>query len=439
MEINAIILCAGKGTRMKTDSPKVIQKILGYEMVNHVLSSLNGAGVKSNTLVVGYKKDQVLNAIDNYDYNYVTQKEQLGTGHAIKVCKPSFKNKKGITIVCCGDTPLVRSETYKKLIKKHRQAKNAMTILTTTVDNPTGYGRIVRNDVGLVSNIVEEKDATYAQKQIKEINSGIYCFDTQLLFKYITKIKNHNNQQEYYLTDLVQIFNDNNQRVSAFSIDDSDEIKGVNDLCALDQATKILQSRINTNLQLNGVNIIDQQSTLIGPKVKIASGVVIEPNNIIYGDVKIGANTYLKQGNTIEDSSIGSDCLIGPQAHIHTQSKIGNNCKIGNFVEVKKSIIKDYTKTAHLTYIGDSLIGKNVNIGCGVITANYDGVNKHQTIIRDNCFIGSNVTLIAPIEIKKDCLIAAGSTVSLNQIPKDKLVIARSREVIKERKNRGRK
>ncbi len=439
MQVESIILSAGKGTRMKTEAPKVVQKLLGYEMVNHVLSNLRQAGIKDHTLVVGYKKEEVLNAIDNFNYDYVEQKQQLGTGHAVKVCKSKFKNKNGITVIVCGDTPLVSSDTFKKLIKKHKQEKSAMTILTAKVENPTGYGRIIRNDIGSVTAIVEEKDATFTQRQIKEINSGIYCFDTKLLFKYIDKIKNNNKQKEYYLTDLVEIFNNNKQRVAAFVCEDSDEIKGINDLVALDQATSILQKRINTNLQLNGVKIIDQSSTFIGPKVKIGPGTVIEPNNIIYGECKIGANCTLKQGNTIDNSVIGTDTLVGPQAHIHTNSKIGNWCKIGNFVEVKNTTVKDHSKAAHLTYLGDSVIGKNVNIGCGVITANYDGVNKHKTIIKDNCFIGSNVTLIAPITIEKDCLIAAGSTVSLNKIPKDKLVIAREREVIKERKNRGRK
>ncbi len=436
MEINSIILCAGKGTRMKSESPKVIQKILGYEMVNHVLNTLNLAGIKNNTLVVGYKKDEVIEVIDGFKTNFVEQKQQLGTGHAIKACKPSFKNKKGLTIVVCGDTPLVRPETFKKLVKKHQRDKNAMTILSANVEDPTGYGRVVRNDVNSVDAIVEEKDANAIEKQIKEINSGIYCFDTKLLFKYIDKIKNKNKQKEYYLTDLVELFNKNNLRVSAYNIDDVNEIKGVNDLVALDEATKILQKRINTQLQLSGVKIVDQSSTYIGPKVKIQPGTVIEPNNVIYGNTKIGKDNKLNQGNTIIDSTINDNNIIGPNAHIHTNSKIGSNCKVGNFVEVKNTKIKDNSKAAHLTYLGDTEIGKNVNVGCGVITANYDGVNKHKTIIRDNCFIGSNVTLIAPIEIKKDCLIAAGSTISLDTIPKDKLVIARSREVIKNRKRK---
>lgn len=435
MQISSIVLCAGKGTRMKTESPKVVQTILGCEMVNYVLSSLQAAGIKNHNIVVGYKKDEVIEKIPKkYKCNFIEQKRQLGTGHAVKTCSKEFSDKTGITIITCGDTPLVSGETFKKLIKKHKKEKNYLTILTADVDNPSGYGRIVRNDVGSVIGIVEEKDATTEIKQIKEINSGIYCFDTESLFKNINKIKNTNSQKEYYLTDLVEIFNQKGLRVSAYKCSDSNEIKGVNDLIALDEASKILQQRINQEHQKNGVKIIDSDSTYIGPDVTFGKGVIVEPGNSIYGNCKIGDKNHLKAGNTIIDSKIGDSNLIGPNAHIHTNSKVGNNCKVGNFVELKNTTIGNGSKAAHLTYLGDTKIGVNTNIGCGVITANYDGVHKHKTIIGDNCFIGSNVTLIAPIKVNNKALIAAGSTVTLDNVAANKLIIARSREVIKNRK-----
>ena len=435
MKINSIILSAGKGTRMKSEKPKVIQKILGYEMINLVLKHLNDANITNNILVLGYKKDEIIGAIDNYEYDFVIQEEQLGTGHAVKICKDVLEKEEGITIITCGDTPLIRAETYKQLIQKHNKQKNKMTILTAIVDNPTGYGRIVRNDVGLVSAIIEEKDASDKIKMINEINGGIYCFDNETLFKYIDQIDNNNAQNEYYLTDLVKIFNENNEVVSTFILKDNKEIVGVNDLNYLEKATTILKNRIFDELSANGVVIMDRNNTYIGPKVKIGKETVIYPNNVIFGNVVIGEKNVLKSGNNIFDSSIGNQNEIGPMAHIRNNAIIMDNCRVGNFVEIKNSILKNKTKCAHLTYIGDSEIGENVNIGCGVITANYDGKNKYKTIIGDNCFIGSNTTLIAPINIKNNVFIAAGSTISLDEIEKDKLVIARAREVIKERGN----
>lgn len=434
MLIHGIVLCAGKGTRMKSDQPKVVQTILGYEMINYVLKSLREAGIEDNTLVVGYKKNEVIEKIKFNDCHFVTQEEQLGTGHAIKQCKESFKDKKGITIIAYGDTPLITPDTFKKLIEKHQNEKNKITILTAEVDNPYGYGRIIRNDLGTVERIVEENDATYQEKEIKEVNSGIYCFDTELLFSLINEIKISPKKQEYYLTDLIEIFKKEGYRISAFKCKDETEIKGVNDLVALDEATEILQARINKKLQLNGIKIINSKTTFIGPEVKIGKGSVIYPNNIITGNTVIGENNILKQGNTIDNIIIENNNLIGPNAHLHTNTHIGSNTKLGNFVECKNVIFKDGSKAAHLTYLGDCEVGQNTNIGCGVITANYDGKNKHKTIIGNDCFIGSNATLIAPIKIEDNVLVAAGSTITLEEIEQDKLVIARAREVIKERK-----
>ncbi len=433
MELYSIVLCAGKGTRMQSDLPKVIQRIAGYEMVNMVLKTLKDSGIENNNLILGYKKEEIIKSIDpNFSFNAIVQEEQLGTGDAVLQAKELLKDKEGITLVICGDTPLVTSETIDKLIKKHKSSKNDITILSANVDDPTGYGRIIRNDVDNVTRIIEENEADRHIKTIKEVNTGIYCFNNQKLFKYIDSIENNNAKKEYYLTDLVAIFTENNERVSGYVTTDNEEIIGVNDLLSLSRATKILHTRINRKLILSGVNIVDPDNTYIGPNVSIGKGTIIEPNNSIFGKSTIGKGNHIKSGNIIASSSIGDDCIIGPMAHLRSNAKIMSNCRIGNFVEIKNSTIGSNTKAAHLCYVGDAEVGENVNFGCGSITVNYDGVNKNKTIIEDNVFIGSNVNLIAPITIEKGSLIAAGTTVT-DSVGEDKLVIGRNRQMVKER------
>lgn len=435
MNINSIILSAGKGTRMKSDLPKVVQKVCDYEMVNLVLKSLVEAKVDNNYLIVGYQKEEVLKRIDpKFKVDYVEQKEQLGTGHAIKIAKEKLGNLGGITLITCGDTPLVTSETFTDLIEFHKENKNDLTILTATIDDPNGYGRIVRDSGNLVAQIVEQKDASDQQLLIKEINTGIYCFDNKKLFEYIDLIDNNNAAKEYYLTDLVEIFNKNNEKVNAFITSDIEETLGVNDLVALSNASKILQRRINRQFMLEGVNIIDPDSTYISAQSKIGTGAIIEPNVIIKGTSVIGDNSDILSGSYISNSEIGDGTSIGPYAHIRENSKVGNECRVGNYVEIKKSVIANQTKAAHLTYIGDATVGTNVNFGCGTIIANYDGVNKHNTIIGDNVFIGSNSNIVAPCEIENDVFIAAGTTVTSN-VEENKFVIDRNKMRIKPRRS----
>jgi len=437
MKINAIVLSAGKGTRMKSDSPKVVQKVLNYEMINLVLASLDETGVDKKTLVLGYKKEEVLESIDpKFEIDYYVQEEQLGTGHAIKVGKDKLDDE-GITLVTYGDIPLLTSRTYKKLIKNHSTGHNDLTILTARVDNPSGYGRIVRSDVGQIEAIIEEKDASELQKQISEINSGIYCFDTKKLKKYIDDISNENEQNEFYLTDLVKIFRDNEEKVSTYILPNqkvvTDEIRGVNNLEELEEVTQILRERINKQHMVNGVRILDTKSTFISPNVEIGTGTVIYPNNTIEGYCKIGEKNLLLPGNYIVDSNIENNSEFGPSCQLRPGTNIGSDVKIGNYVEIKKSTIGSGTKISHLTYIGDAYLGENINVGCGVITANYDGENKFKTIIHDDAFIGSNVTMVAPIEIKTGAFIAAGTTVSKN-VDEKKFVIGRVKEEHKDKR-----
>ncbi len=434
MDVNSIILSAGKGTRMKSSKPKVIQPVLGYEMVNLVLKSLTEAGIQNNLLVVGYKKDEVLSSIDNnFMYDYVEQTEQLGTGHAVLIAKQKLAKNDGLTIVTSGDTPLVTSQTFKDLIEFMQTNESDLTVLTTKQDDPTGYGRIVRSDDGSLAKIVEQKDADQNTLLIDEVNTGVYAFDNKKLFKYIEQITNDNAQGEYYLTDLIELFKKGNERVDAFCIDDSDEVIGVNDLVALERVNTVLQKRINKMHMLNGVQIINSQSTFIGPNVKIGAGTVIYPGNVILGNSQIGDNTQLHANNTIENSIVGNDSNVGPMAYLRANAVIGDNCRIGNFVELKNTKFNNGSKSAHLTYLGDAVVGSNVNIGCGVITANYDGDNKHQTIIGDEAFIGSNTNLIAPIEVGTKVFVAAGSTVTDN-VENNMFVIDRQPMRVKTRK-----
>ncbi len=431
MQINSIVLSAGKGTRMKSELPKVVQPVLGYEMVNLVLKNLTEAGIKDNYLVVGYKKDEVINRIDDkFKFDYVEQTEQLGTGHAVMVAKEKLANKKGITVITCGDTPLISADTFSGLINYHQEKQCDLTVLTAVIDNPTGYGRIVRSESKTVDAIVEQKDATESEQLINEINTGIYCFDNEKLFKYIDEISNENAQNEYYLTDLVEIFNQNGEKVDAFITNDHEETLGVNDIPALSQAARILMRRINHQLMVDGVNILDPENTYIGPNVVIGEGTIIEPNVRIMGNTIIGKNNHIKASSVIEDSTIGNNNEIGPMARFRNNVVIANDCKIGNFVEFKNVKAGNEVKAAHLAYIGDATVGNNVNFSCGAITANYDGRKKHHTTIGNDVIVGSNATLIAPVTINDNVFVAASTTVT-KDVESNKLVIGRSRETIK--------
>lgn len=408
-----IIMAAGKGTRMKSNKSKLVHKIYGKELVKRVAELAYKIGSDDVVAVVGHMREQVQEVLgDSVKYAY--QDELLGTGHAVMQAAPFLEGKKGKVVVLYGDVPIIRPETLKKLIEKSVTSKEYATLLTAIYENPTGYGRIIRDEGGSVEEIVEEKDANSYQKKIKEINSGIYCFDIEELLKALKFIKPNNAQGEYYLTDVIKIMNDKGLKTGAVIVEDNTEILGVNDRAQLELLTRVLRMRINSEHMRNGVTIEDANSTYIYDDVKIGQDTVIHPNTTIQNNVIIGKN-----------------CEIGPNAFIREGCILDNKVKIGNCVEIKKTVIGEGTKVSHLTYLGDCKVGKNGNIGCGTITCNYDGKNKNQTIIGDNAFIGSNVSLVAPVKIGDNVTVAAGSTIT-DDIPSDTLSIARERQINKE-------
>ena len=412
-DVIAVVIAAGKGTRMKSKNSKLIQKIYGKEIIKRAVENVENAGIKDIITVVGYMKEQVKDVLKDR-VKYVEQDEALGTGHAVMQAIEYLQGKKGKVVVLCGDVPILRPETISRLINKSIENKESATLLTAIYDEPTGYGRIIRDEGGNVEAIVEEKDASEEQKNIKEINAGVYCFDIEVLIEALKEIKPNNAQGEYYLTDVIEIIGNKGLRTGAVIVEDNTEILGVNDRMQLQMLTKILQHRINTYHLLNGVTIEDINSTYIYDDVKIGMDTVIHPNTTIKCDVEIGEN-----------------CELGPNSYIREGCKIADNVKIGSFVEIKKAIIGEGTKVPHLSYMGDCEIGSNTNIGCGSITCNYDGFNKSKTIIGDNCFIGSNTNFVAPVKIGNNSFIAAGSTIT-EDVPEDSLAIARQRQTNKE-------
>ena len=416
-DVIALVLAAGKGTRMKSDKSKLVHKIYGKELVKRVVETANKSGVDEVVTVVGYKKEQVQLVLgDSVKYAY--QEEMLGTGHAVLQAEEYLKDKHGKVIVLNGDVPILRVETIKNLIKKSIDNKEYATVLTAIYSNPTGYGRIVRDIGGNIKGIVEEKDATAEQKKIQEINAGIYCFDIQELLKALKKIKPDNAQNEYYITDVIKIMNEEGLKTGAVIVEDNTEILGVNDKMQLELLTKVLKLRINQYHMKNGVTIEDIDNTYIYDDVEIGTDTVIHPNTTIKNDVVIG-----------------KDCELGPNAYIREGCRLADKVKVGSFVELKKAIVGEGAKIPHLSYMGDCEIGAKTNVGCGTITCNYDGFNKSKTIIGEHSFIGSNVNLVAPVTLGKNSFVAAGSTIT-NDVPDDSLAIARERQINKDGWNR---
>ena len=412
-EVIALVLAAGKGTRMKSDKSKLVHKIYGKELVKRVVETAKKSGVNDVIAIVGYKKEQVQQVLgDSVKYAY--QDEMLGTGHAVLQAEEYLKDKHGKVVVLNGDVPILRPETVKKFIEKSINNKEYATILTAIYNNPTGYGRVVRDIGGNVKAIVEEKDATEDERNIQEINAGIYCFDIQELLKALKELKPNNVQNEYYITDIIKIMNDKGLKTGAVIVEDNTEILGVNDKIQLELLTKVLKLRINQYHMKNGVTIEDIDNTYIYDDVEIGTDTVIHPNTTIKNDV-----------------IIGKDCEIGPNSYIREGCRLDDKVKIGSFVEIKKAIIGKGTKVPHLSYMGDCEIGAGTNIGCGTITCNYDGFKKSKTIIGENSFVGSNVNLIAPVTLGKNTFIAAGSTIT-NDVPDYALSIARQRQLNKE-------
>lgn len=411
MEIKSVILAAGKGTRMKSETPKVLHKIFDKTLLGYVLDSVKSFSNEA-FVIVGHKAEVVTEFVNkNYSFaKTVLQTPQLGTGHAVSMVCPQLENFDGLVLILCGDTPLVREKTLKKFVDEHIASGADLSVMSTIFENPANYGRIIRCANGALEKIVEEKDATDAEKAVKEINAGIYCLNWAKIKPAFSQLNSSNAQGEYYLTDIIEWANRQGLSVKASVLEDSDEIYGINSRENLAIATRLMNQRKLHELMANGVTIVDPASTWISQ------------------DTEIGADTIVFPGTYIEGSNnkIGKNCKIGPFAHLRGDVEIADNVKIGNFVEVKKSKIGEHTNACHLTYIGDSELGANINIGAGTITANYNPLTKvkSKTVLKDNVKIGSNTVLVAPVTVEEGANVGAGSVITKN-VPARALALTR--------------
>jgi bifunctional UDP-N-acetylglucosamine pyrophosphorylase/glucosamine-1-phosphate N-acetyltransferase len=427
---------------MKSDLPKVLHRVGGKSMLQHVLDAATEAGSEKNVVVVGFGAEKVKAAIGGAA-EFVEQTEQLGTGHAVMQAGAKIKAFGKTVMVLCGDTPLLEGELLKKLYKEHKAQGAKATVLTAVMPDATGYGRIIRTACGTVQKIVEQKDASEKELKVNEVNSGIYCFEADALLDALKNLSCDNAQGEYYLTDVLEILNKQNEKVWAVVADDYESTLGINSRVQLAGAEKILRSRKNRELMESGVTIMDPSSTFIDAQVKVGRDTVIYPFTWLEGETIIGERcqigpncrfTDVKAGENVtahfsyaHECEIGSDIVMGPYVHLRPGTKLAPKIKIGNFVEVKNSNVGEGTKLPHLTYIGDSDIGSGVNMGCGCITVNYDGKNKFRTKIGDNAFVGCNTNLVSPVEVGDGAYIGAGSTITKN-VPENALGIGRARQ-----------
>lgn len=441
----AIILAAGYGKRMKVEAPKASLPLLSKPMISYLVDNISKTSIEKIITVVGYKKEIIEDILKDKSL-YAFQENLNGTAGALQVCEDLIKDLNGFSLILNGDCPLIDDEIINDMIETYIDNKSDLTLATFKTKNPFGYGRIKRDEKGNVLSIIEEKDATSEEKKIEECNAGLYIISNKYLFKYLKEIKNNNAKGEYYLTDIVSIFNKNKKKISSYTPQDQYKLTGVNTLLELSNLEKELKLKINESLLLKGIYIENPDTVIISPDVKIESGVkiyqntkiigssiisknsIIGPNSIITNS-KIGQDTKV-ESSTIEDSIIGKNNNIGPYSHIRMNSNLKDNIRCGNYVEIKNSEINNDTKIAHLTYIGDSKVGKNVNFGCGTVTVNFDGKEKNKTIIGNNCFIGCNTNLIAPVKVGDNVFIAAGSTITDNLDDND-FVVARSKMVVK--------
>ncbi len=441
-ELISVILAAGKGTRMKSALPKVLHKVGGKPMVQHVLDAAKEAGTTRNVIVIGFGGEKVKETIGE-QAEIVVQAEQLGTGHAVRQAEGVLSGVEGTVLVLCGDTPLLTGSLLKKLCKEHEVSGAKATVLTAIMPDATGYGRIIRDKAGNVAKIVEHKDATEEERKVQEVNSGIYCFDKKALFDALTKVGCDNAQGEYYLPDVLEILKDQGEKIWATAADDYEETLGINSRVQLAGAEKILRRRKNVELMDNGVTLLDPDSTFVDADVVIGKDTVIYPFTWLEGKTIIGENCIIGPSSRFSDVKIGNnvtaqftyahecevadDVTMGPYVHLRPDTKLSEKVKIGNFVEVKNSNIGVGSKLPHLSYIGDCDMGSGVNMGCGTITVNYDGKNKYRTNIGDNVFVGCNSNLVAPVSVSDGAYVAAGSTIT-KEVPEDNLAVGRARQ-----------
>lgn len=438
----AVILAAGKGTRMRSKFPKVLHKVGGKAMLQHVLDAAEAAGASEKVVVIGHEAELV-EAMVAGQGKTALQAEQLGTGHAVMQAKEALEGFTGTALILCGDTPLLEGEELAKFCQAHKESGAAATVLTAIMDNPFGYGRILRDAQGNVVGIVEQKDATEEQRQIKEINTGIYCMECPQMFEVLSTLTNNNAQGEYYLTDVLEKLNVAGQKVGGVITEDSDMVMGINSRKQLSVAEAVMRTRILDKLMDAGVTIMDPASTFIEKSVKIGQDTIIYPYTWLEGNTEIGSDCEIGPNSRFTDVKVGNGCKLqfiyahecevqndvtaGPYVHLRPDTVISDKVKIGNFVEVKNSNIGVGTKLPHLTYIGDSDIGSGVNMGCGCITVNYDGKKKYRTVVGDNAFVGCNTNLVAPVTVQANTYIGAGSTIT-KEVPEDALAIARAKQ-----------
>jgi bifunctional UDP-N-acetylglucosamine pyrophosphorylase / glucosamine-1-phosphate N-acetyltransferase len=448
-QIAAIVLAAGMGTRMKSDLVKVMHPLAGPPMIAWPVAAALEAGVEECVLVVGHQAEKVEKFFaGRHEIDFALQSEQLGTGHAVACAVPKLPDTIGTVVILCGDTPLLTAATLRGMLVSHHSRGAVLTVMTANFSDPFGYGRIIKGADGKVLRITEHKDASAEERLIGEVNAGVYCVDRRFLESAVAGLGNDNAQGEYYLTDIVRKAADQGLICLSYPVADAQEISGVNDRVQLAEAARVLRGRINRELMLSGVTMIDPQSVYIDRGVVVGRDSVIHPGVTITGKTEIGercvigqgaliescriaSGVVVKAGSVMEDALVHEEVAIGPMAHLRPGSELSAHVKIGNFVETKKVFMGEGSKASHLTYLGDATIGRNVNIGCGTITCNYDGVNKHRTVIEDDVFVGSDVQLVAPVSVGRNSLIAAGTTVT-KDVPPDSLALARVPQVNKE-------
>lgn len=442
-QLACVILAAGKGTRMKSEQAKVLHALAGLPMVLYPTRLARALGSSPTVLVTGHQAAAVEQGLAAEKIDFARQEEQLGTGHALLCAQPALESFSGDLLLLCGDVPLLRRETVADLLAYHRAEQAAVTVLTAEMANPQGYGRIVRAGEDVL-RIVEEKDASTREKAIREINTGIYVFSAPFVFEALRGLGRDNAQNEYYLTDVLAAARQAGRRVRALGVADPSEVMGVNDRVQLAEAGRLMRLRINETLMRSGVTFIDPATSYVDADVEIQADTVLHPNVHLRGVTRIGRDcivepgavitdsvlgerAHIKAGSVLAEAQLGPQCTIGPMAHLRPGTQLAGGNKLGNFVETKKAQLAENAQASHLTYIGDAEVGRNVNIGCGTITCNYDGVNKHRTVIEDDVFVGSDTQFVAPVRIGKGSLIGAGSTIT-KDVPPGALALSRTEQ-----------
>ena len=442
-KLAAVILAAGRGTRMKSSRSKILHTLAGVPMGTYPIRLAKELKAEPVVLVIGHDPENVRNTFAKENVQFALQADQFGTGHALLCAEDQVSGFTGSLLLLCGDVPLLSAKTLMHLCDHHFSEKAAITLLTVNLPDPTGYGRIVRQGKDVI-RIIEEKDASAEEKTITEINTGIYLFEAPLIFELLGQLENSNSQGEFYLTDTIGMAHEKGLKISALMAENPEEVQGINDRVHLAQAEAVLRKHINEKLMRGGVTLVDPNTTYIDGSVEIGEDTLLHPGVVISGATSIGRdciietgtvitncriddNVHIKAGSVLTDSVLGKNSQIGPMAHLRPGNILQGDNKIGNFVEIKKTVIGKHSKASHLTYLGDAEIGEDVNIGCGTITCNYDGVNKHKTIIEDQVFVGSDTQFVAPVVIGKNSLIGAGSTIT-RDVPPNALAISRTEQ-----------